>query len=270
MFASPALAARIDGCEARLGSAVARVAGPGDEAVVPIAGGVSAFVRPGSINKVIGVGYAGVPTEDELARVEAIWWSRGEAVRFEIATLADPAVFTALGERGYRTIEFENVLGLPLPWAGGAAAPSVDVGPVDDALTPAWYEAILDGFATPDGSAPTAPMPREVLESVFADFLRAEGQRRYLAMIDGEPAGAASARFDDGVAQLCGAATIPHRRRRGVQRALLERRLADAVLEGCDVATVVTAPGSQSQANVMKLGFHLLYVRAVLVKAPPA
>lgn len=273
MFASRALAARIEGCEARLGTSVARGAAGVEHAgraVVPIAGGVSAFVRPGSINKVIGVGFAGVPDDGALAEIEAFWWAQGERVRFEISTLADPEIFKMLGARGYQLLEFENVLGLALPAAGVGPAQGADVTVVTDELIPSWYEAMLDGFAVPDGSDAAAPMPREVLESVFADFLQAEwGQRRYLATVEGAAAGAATARFDDGVAQLCGASTVPQLRRRGVQRALLARRLEDAAREGCEVAVVTTAPGSQSQANVMKLGFGLLYARAVLVKPPP-
>lgn len=43
-------------------------------------------------------------------------------------------------------------------------------------------------------------------------------------------------------------------------------RLADAARAGCDVAVATTAPGSKSQQNVQRQGFHLLYTRAVLVR----
>jgi hypothetical protein len=51
-----------------------------------------------------------------------------------------------------------------------------------------------------------------------------------------------------------------------VQTALLSVRLADAARAGCDLAVVTTQPGSKSQQNVQRRGFHLLYTRAVLVK----
>jgi ribosomal protein S18 acetylase RimI-like enzyme len=72
-------------------------------------------------------------------------------------------------------------------------------------------------------------------------------------------------RIDRGIAQLCGAATLPEQRRRGVQSALLDRRLADAGTAGCDLAVVTTQPGSKSHENVQKFGFELLYTRAVLL-----
>ena len=37
---------------------------------------------------------------------------------------------------------------------------------------------------------------------------------------------------------------------------------------GCDVAVIVTQPGSTSQQNAQRRGFGLLYTRAVLVKQP--
>ena len=52
----------------------------------------------------------------------------------------------------------------------------------------------------------------------------------------------------------------------GVQKALLQRRLADASAAGCTLAVVTTAPGTRSQDNVMRRGFELLYTRAILVK----
>ena len=78
--------------------------------------------------------------------------------------------------------------------------------------------------------------------------------------------GGASLRVCEGVAQLCGAATAPAHRRRGVQSALLAARLADSARQGCDVAVVTTQPGSKSQQNVQRQGFELLYTRAILVR----
>ena len=72
----------------------------------------------------------------------------------------------------------------------------------------------------------------------------------------------------EGVAQLCGAATLPKHRRHGVQSALLAARLEIASRAGCDVAVVTTQPGSKSQENVQKQGFELLYTRAILVRQP--
>jgi GNAT superfamily N-acetyltransferase len=110
-----------------------------------------------------------------------------------------------------------------------------------------------------------------VVEQVMGDMSGAPGFRRYLARVDGVPAGGASLRVDEnGVAQLAGAATVPALRRQGVQRALLSARLAVARGAGCDLAVITTQPGTQSQANAQRHGFDLLYTRAILVREPPA
>jgi len=44
----------------------------------------------------------------------------------------------------------------------------------------------------------------------------------------------------------------------GWQTALLLARLADAVAAGCDMAVIVTQPGSESQQNAQRQGFDWL------------
>ncbi len=128
-------------------------------------------------------------------------------------------------------------------------------------------DLIVQGFAHPDGSPQSnETFEDESLKQVFQDFAASTAFTRYLARVDGTNAGSAGMRLSDGVAQFCGASTLPAFRRRGVQAALLRRRLRDAADAGCDVAVVTTQPGSKSNHNAQRLGFALLYPRAVLVK----
>jgi ribosomal protein S18 acetylase RimI-like enzyme len=90
---------------------------------------------------------------------------------------------------------------------------------------------------------------------------------RYIAKLDGKPVGGASMRIDERLAQISGAGTLPEARGRGVQKALLQQRLDDARVAGCDLAVVTTAPGTRSQDNVMRRGFQLFYTRAILIKS---
>ncbi|WP_084599834.1 GNAT family N-acetyltransferase [Actinoplanes subtropicus] len=90
--------------------------------------------------------------------------------------------------------------------------------------------------------------------------------QRYLARLDGVPAGGGSMRVADGIAQLTGAGTAPAFRRRGIQSAQLSARLADATAAGCDLAVITVQPGSKSQQNAQRRGFDLLYTRAVLAR----
>jgi len=270
MFCSTELTGRIERAEADLNAAATRAAQARNPAAftIRIAGGVACFAEHGSpFNKVVGLGFAGVPTTSELDEIERAFAAAGAPVQVELAHLADPAIPALLTARGYRLESFENVLGrVPAP---DRDRPSIEVRRSDDDEFEAWLQVVADAVAVPDeqGVAWHQEFPRE-------DYLRAErdlaaaGVARYAALRDGVLAGGAALRLTDGVAQFAGAATTPAHRRRGVQSALLRARLADAAAGGCDVAVVTTQPGSKSQQNAQRSGFALLYTRAVLVKRP--
>ena len=104
---------------------------------------------------------------------------------------------------------------------------------------------------------------RATLEHAYLSMSRCREIECWLAFRGTSLAGGAALSSRDGVALLGGAATHPIHRRRGVQHALLTTRLAAARQNGCEVAVVTTQPGSQSQHNVQRCGFSLLYARAV-------
>jgi GNAT superfamily N-acetyltransferase len=270
-----ALAARIERAEARLladgVACVARRVGAGSDVLSRrFAGGHAAFTEPGSpLNKVAGLGFEGVPPEKELAEVEEAFARRGCPVRVELSSLADPSLGAFLTRRGYVLEGFEDVLGLALPAAGLPQVPAdvrvLSSGPEE---LERWLDVTVTGFLAPDeqGVPSSETFEAEVLRRVVRDFVQADGMTRFLAERAGAPAGGGSVRIADGIAQLCGAATLPAHRRRGVQTALLSERLGAACRAGCNLAVVTTLPGSKSQENVRRRGFALLYTRAVLVR----
>ena len=270
LFCDTALAARIERVEAQLmaaASAAARDRSPGF--VIDVAGGVASFASPESpFNKVAGLGFDGVPTEQALDELEQAFAAFDSPVQIELATLAEPALGALLTERGYRLDGFENVLGLALDGARErAAAPGIEVRRSGDDELETWLDIVADGVAVPDteGVPSHEEFPREIVIDAMRD-LAAVGEQRYIALRDGAVAGGGSIHLAEGIAGMGGAATTPAHRRRGVQAALLSARLADAAAAGCDIAVVTTQPGSTSQHNVQRQGFELLYTRAVLVK----
>ena len=269
-FCSTELAERIEGAEAQLiaaGTDAARQRNPDAAFVIPVAGGMACFAEQDSpFNKVVGLGFGGVPTGAVLDQVERSYAACGAATQVELAQLADPQVGAMLTGRGYRLVAFENVLGRALSPNETQRDPGVEVRLSRDDEFETWVDVVTSGFAHPDdqGVPSHEEFPRDVIERAERDFVAA-GARTYVALRDGVVAGGASMRTTDGVAQLTGAATAPEHRRRGIQTALLAARLTDAAAAGCDIAVVTTAPGSKSQQNVQRQGFHLLYARAVLV-----
>jgi GNAT superfamily N-acetyltransferase len=272
LFCSVDLGERIERAEAQLISAGTEAAirrDPGRAFVTPIAGGFACFAEDGApFNKVVGLGFGGVPDTAALDEVESAYAARGAAVQVELAHLADPEIAAVLTGRGYRLVAFENVLGRRVQGDETSSVPAgIDVHRCDGGELDTWIDVVVTGFAHPDdqGVATHEEFPRDIVERAERDLVAA-GASTYLALRDGVVAGGGGMRVTDGVAQLVGAATAPEHRRRGVQSALLARRLADAATAGCDIAVVTTAPGSKSQQNVQRQGFHLLYTRAVLVK----
>lgn len=271
LFASVDVAARIEAAECGLleacGASVSAQRPDQDVYALPIGSGIASFAGEDSpLNKVAGLGFGEGFDEDALAEAEAYFAKHGAAVQVELSCLGDPNVARRLSARGYLVEGFENVLGRPIsPDEPGPSTKGVEVAVSAPAEIDAWLEAVVGGFATPDteGVPSHEEYPREALRQAIGDMVRAEGFSRYVARRNGEIAGGGSLRTSEGVALLCGAATVPSHRRNGVQAALLAGRLQQAGRQGCDLAVVTTLPGSRSQRNVQRAGFELLYTRAV-------
>jgi GNAT superfamily N-acetyltransferase len=271
LFCDTDLARRIERAETKFITASTEAAQRrtgGSGFLISLAGGVASYAEPDSPwNKVAGLGFTAVPAADELAEVERAFAAHDAEVSVELSNLADPAIGELLTRRGYRLASYENVLGLDLKNAAELVAPpGVEVRPIGDDEFGPWLRVVLDAVAHPDteGLPWIDDFPRDILENAERD-MGAAGARRYLALVDGVPAGGASMGIQDGFAQFS-AGTAPGFRRRGVQSALLAARVVDAAAAGCELALVTVQPGSRSQRNVQRRGFDLLYTRAILVR----
>lgn len=237
--------------------------------VLKVAGGSAVFVEPESpISQCIGCGVLGRVTDADIARIEDFYWSRGNVSQVVVSCAFAPELQQALDDRGYQIIE-EN-LGFFRPLSG-ANAPAGPRGYLIRAVAPAelhaWAAMQAQSFLHdyPELGDHTA---------TFELFASCEGYRSYIAVeqATGEwAAGGAMAVVPEGeVICLAGAATTPAHRRRGLQAALLARRLADAAASGCDLAYVSTLPGTASHRNVERAGFVEAYRRVVMTKGKPA
>jgi len=282
LFATSSLAARVERAECAMAVAFGELAKRrrADALVAPVGGAAAVYGGPAEpFNKLAGLGFAPLD-ESVLADVEREFDARDAPLQVEFSALADHDVATRLAHRGYHLVNFEHVLGLELTKAavdrvaaeyGAHAAGGVRVARAAESDSAAWLHAVATGFSHPDvfdGPPSHDAVVPGALERVFDDFARIPGLVCYLAHRDDALAGGASLRVIDGLAQLCGAATLPDHRRRGVQSALLRARLVDAAQHGCDLAIVTTQPASKSQENVQRAGFTLLYARAIMVRQP--
>lgn len=254
IFADHALARRIERAEAFNARGCAP-AHPGS-ATLEAGGGVAVFVGAESpLTHAVGVGLDGPVREAELSGMEAFFRSRGAPVSFDLSPLADPGLFQALGERGYRITEFNNVLARRLAGVEIVFTPRVRRA-IDE--SDVWAHVLGEGFFE------KAELTNEEMD-IGRDLFRMPGAMCYLAAVDGEAAAGAAVTVREGLATLFADGTIARFRQLGLQRELIAARLNEAVARGCDLAAALTLPGSQSQRNYERMGFGVVYTKVTLV-----
>jgi GNAT superfamily N-acetyltransferase len=178
--------------------------------------------------------------------------------------MADPSLLEGLSARGYRAVGFEDVLYRELDGSETFPGPpeGIDLDPTGSADEfEIAGEVIARGFSAPDEPSPEMREFSEISS-------RVEGLVVLLARVGGEPAGGACFQVHDGLAMLCGAATLPPFRNRGIQTALLHARLARASAIGCEVVQFGALPGSTSHRNAERAGFRVAYTKVMLLRDP--
>jgi len=88
------------------------------------------------------------------------------------------------------------------------------------------------------------------------------GWTLYVARVNGRPAAAATLYMHGRVGYLADATTDPQFRRRGLQAALLRRRMGDACTAGANLVFSGAEPFSTSHRNMERVGLRLQFVRS--------
>lgn len=255
IFADALLARRLEAAEA----ANARGCSAGESTgILEVAGGCAIFVGADSpLTQAVGLGLNGPVREEEIALAEGFFRSRGAKVVVDLCPLADPGLLEALGERGYRATEFNNVLVKRLAGAEIVMTPRVRraVSGEDDL----WSHTVGCGFFE-QHDLTTEEM--DVGRAIF----RMPGALCYLAVSEGgEPAGGGAMAIRNGLATLFADSTMARFRSGGLHRELISARLNEGMAQGCDMAMASTLPGSGSQRNYERLGFEVVYTKITLV-----
>ncbi len=232
-----------------------------DVDVRAIADGAAVFAGVGSpMSQATGIGLDGPVNDSDLDELEAFYHRRGSAARLVVCPLADATLISALGDRGFVVAEFEQVMVRDLrsiPEAASSLELEISRATPDD--LDVYMDTVGPNF-TPDGVV--SPEMRQMMKAVFL----MNNSNIFLARLGGVHAGGGSLLVHNGVAMLAGAATLPEHRKRGVQAALFQARLAHALELGCDLAVMGAMPGSGSQRNAERKGFQVAYTKAVLVR----
>jgi GNAT superfamily N-acetyltransferase len=252
IFADLPLARRLEAAEAANARAFTRTGAP----FLPVAGGCAVFAGAGSpLSHAVGIGLDGPVPEAAIDAIETFFRSRGAAVSMDLCPLADPGLFQELGRRGYRIVEFNNVLVKRLAGTEIVLTPRVRRATAEEGDL--WSHTLGEGFFEQPA---LTDEEMDVGRAIFA----APSSHCYLAAATGEPAGGGAAAFHDGLATLFADATVPRWRRSGFHRELIAARLNEAVARSCGLATATTLPGSASQRNYERCGFEVVYTKVTL------
>jgi GNAT superfamily N-acetyltransferase len=188
-------------------------------------------------------------------------WYRENGVRgrFEaVPGLADVALCRELARLGYFHSGFHTSLiceADPTPPAAGHIA----IEQVEDtAVLETFLETHAAGWKIPDSQG---------FKANVRGWLNEPGWSLYLARLDGKPAATGILYVHDKVGYCADAATVPAFRGRGLQAALLRRRIADASAAGVDFVCSGAAYLSTSHRNMERAGMRVQFVRALWTSA---
>lgn len=193
-------------------------------------------------------------TLDTVSRLPEIlpWFDEvGCSMRIRLpAAQVDHELGQSLAALGFAVDEVEAWMAAPLDTLQ-VSATEHDIRLVDSA-----HDAVHFGNAFRAGWGITAPEVSRVALAAMAPWPGPPSWRRYVGWLDSEPAAEALLVSFGELAYLAEAATAPRFRRRGLQRALIARRAADARALGCTVLFSAVQYGDASWSNMRSLGLR--------------
>jgi hypothetical protein len=210
-----------------------------------------------AFSRCVGLGINEPVTASMMDEIEVFYAQHGVPPRIDCCPLADRTLVDLLRERGYGIESFYTIWVRRSEPSGQATSRDVHVTLTGDDERDVWRDTIGRGFADREDIG---------LDPIAHTMSRMPSKLRFLARIDGEPAGAAAAVPHDSVALINGASTRVGFRKRGVQQALLAARI-DHLAGRSEIMTVSSSPGSASERNIARLGFQVAYTTPILLRA---
>ncbi len=232
-----------------------------------IAGGYLLFDGPESpLTQSFGLGLQQSISPSEFSLIEGFFFDHGAPAMLELSPLIEPALISELSARGYRPVEFSNVMYLELDGRltkKSSNTPEMVVRSVTDQEFCQWARIAAEGWNE-------YPEFHSFILDLSQVFANANGVTSMFVELGGAPIATGSISIRNGVAILAGASTVPQARKQGAQNALLAARLDFAQTQGCDLAMMAAQPGSPSQRNAQRNGFQIAYTRCKWCKDLPA
>lgn len=234
-----ALACRLEAAEASFGAELTADC-------IWVAGGCVASLGPGSpLTHALGMGMNGPVESADFDKLEGFYSERRATPNIDLCPLADVSMVELLGSRGYRPLEFNNVMVRRITEEDrGGSLP-------DQARDcEQWALTMSRCFFGEEH------IPDELMVASRALF-NAKSSSSFLV----DDIAGCGFMVQSGLATFYADGTRAMARGRGLQSDLIRARIALSAKLGCDLATASTLPGSQSQRNYERAGFRVAYTK---------
>jgi len=207
------------------------------------------------VTQTFGLGIFEELSPAALDVIERFFLDRGAPVLHEVSPFAGVAALGILCACNSKPVELSNVLCQPVERPTAHEQSGVNVRVIVPEEAQLWSDISAKGWSHEH------PELRDFFLNFGVISAAREHSLCFLAEYRGKPGAAGVLCIHDGVALFGGSATVPQLRRRGLQAALLHKRMCHAFDHGCDLAMMVAQPGSDSQRNAERKGFRIAYTR---------
>ncbi|MCF6765190.1 GNAT family N-acetyltransferase [Thiotrichales bacterium 19S3-7] len=232
-------------------------------ACIDVDDGIASFCgEDDRLSKAIGIGLSGKVTKETLALIEQIYAKRNASTVIDLCPLADSSILYFIKSRCYALSEYLNVMYLDLSKKlPEFALPSdIIIEQTDDIKL--WHAVTVLGYTQQKSTTSYS------LSRYFDCYATMDHVTAFTAKLDGVVVGGSVVAIgENGICEFNLSATLLDFRGRGVQRALIAKRIEYAKAHGCKLVVACFTPGSIPQRNFERFGFRLAYTRTKLVKA---
>lgn len=248
-----------------------------------IADGQAVLCGPGLyVNRLLAVGLVDDITVADLQLLESVAADVGVAATVEVCEATRASASVLLGQCGYEADDstsalvmaadvVEQLVNSPLSEAERATV----LEPVTASTVAIWQQASAEGWGHSTVERRRAS-DMFSLAAFHSDGLDGTGPDRVGGLVlarsadDGRVVGCATLRIAPGAdglaATLGGMSTLPAERGRGVQGALIRHRVRMANAVSCALITTAAQPGSVSERNLIRHGFHVSHTKVSYTK----
>ena len=209
-----------------------------------------------SFNTVVGLRAGHEHHVEPLVR-----WYRDNGVKGQFALvpgLSDAKLGRELARLGF----FQSGFHTSVICEPTALMPGSGPGSGMSSIEPVTTAAVLEEFLDAHAAGWQIPEPQDFKANVRG-WLGLPGWSLYLARVEERPAATGILYVHDRVGYCADAATDPAFRGRGLQTAMLRRRIADAQAAGVDFVCSGADYLSTSHRNMERAGMRVLFVRAL-------